>query len=254
MNSLLFLSLITIAIATNNNNNNKETIVIVEEPPSQQLVCGPNEVFTDCVTPCQPSCDFPNQLPCPEFNSRSNQNSVQQLIIVKPSPHIPCFGGCICAEGFVRNDFGVCIPRSQCTVPCKPNSHFEFCGPRCQPTCELAEPRGHSCNELPDVCVSGCFCNSGYVKDLRTGQCVRPKDCSQICPENEHYSDCGTICVATCEQPTFNWAHCANQTVELPGCYCNQGYVRNKMTKRCIRHHHCIKPKPKPKPIKPCNH
>jgi hypothetical protein len=79
-------------------------------------------VFTDCVTPCEPSCEFPNQLPCPEFSWRSNQNSQQKFVIVKPSPNIPrppppspCFAGCVCAEGFVRNDFGVCIAKSQCS-------------------------------------------------------------------------------------------------------------------------------------------
>lgn len=242
--SLIFFSLIALSLT---NNTPQQEIIVVQEVHTRP-VCGHNEVLSDCVTPCQPSCEFPHQLPCPEFSARSNSNTQRpEIIVIKPlpggpppPPPSPCFKGCVCADGYVRNELGLCIARSECPHICKPYAHFEACGPRCQPSCDVPEPRSVAiCTSSPNVCFSGCFCNSGYVKDSRTGQCVKPKDCSRVCPENEHYSDRGTTCVATCDNPIIDWKHCADHTVFRPGCYCNQGFYRDFVTKRCVRLSDC---------------
>ncbi|XP_054161090.1 zonadhesin-like [Oppia nitens] len=216
--------------------------------PPPAVRCRANEIVTDCLTPCEPTCEHPNQLPCPEFTARRTDAGTTagdsaddlQPIERNSEPPVNCRPGCVCDHGFVRSVLGVCIPRSQCQPICKPHSHFESCGPRCQITCEFAEPRASTvCSQDSDVCVSGCFCDAGYIKDIRTGQCVRPQDCSQLCPDNEHYSDYGNPCAPSCQQLVVPPAKCLNYSQHLPGCYCNQGFIRDWSSKRCVRDWEC---------------
>lgn len=63
---------------------------------------------------------------------------------------------------------------------------------------------------------------------------------AQICPENEHYSDVGNPCAPTCQHPIADPYKCKyNYTVEAPGCYCNQGFLRDWDTKKCVKEWKC---------------
>lgn len=58
--------------------------------------------------------------------------------------------------------------------PC-PKSHqvFKSCGTACPLTCENYTKPPTVCM---DVCVTGCFCEAGYVK-TKDGNCVLPSEC-----------------------------------------------------------------------------
>ncbi|EAT48610.1 AAEL000369-PA [Aedes aegypti] len=57
--------------------------------------------------------------------------------------------------------------------PCGPNEVYSECGTACPETCDnLGE-------NIPCVlmCVPGCFCQPGYVRNNVTGACVKPCEC-----------------------------------------------------------------------------
>lgn len=128
-------------------------------------------MFSECGTACPDTCanlDDPKPRPC-------TRN---------------CVIGCICQEGFVRNDKGQCVLPSQCPnsdaiassslllapLPeCGPNELYNECGSACPETCDtfngLVENR--ACILL---CVPGCFCKDGFVRS-KDGQCIPPSEC-----------------------------------------------------------------------------
>ena len=58
-------------------------------------------------------------------------------------------------------------------VECKdPNSYATECGSACAPTCKNPKPA----TKCPDVCVKGCFCNPGFLKN-DNGVCVLAEKC-----------------------------------------------------------------------------
>ncbi|KXJ80744.1 hypothetical protein RP20_CCG023607 [Aedes albopictus] len=58
-------------------------------------------------------------------------------------------------------------------LPCGPHEEYTECGTACPETCDnLGETR--PCILL---CVRGCFCQQGYVRNNATGACVLPCDC-----------------------------------------------------------------------------
>jgi hypothetical protein len=54
---------------------------------------------------------------------------------------------------------------------CGENESYTTCGSFCPPTCEKSGPR-----VCVDACKSGCFCNTGYVKNSN-GKCVTKDKC-----------------------------------------------------------------------------
>ncbi|XP_055938654.1 actinia tenebrosa protease inhibitors-like [Argiope bruennichi] len=57
---------------------------------------------------------------------------------------------------------------------CPLNSHYEECGTACPLTCDNYENPPRACVLM---CVSGCFCDEGYVK-TEDGKCVKPERCA----------------------------------------------------------------------------
>ncbi|KAK6756644.1 hypothetical protein RB195_014830 [Necator americanus] len=95
----------------------------VSPSSSTTLVCGINEQFSACHTPCQPSCDDPTLLPCP--------------------PPI-CTPGCHCQPGFIRADGSsrsACVPRAACamydmsTRCLDERRQYHSCGSACPISC-----------------------------------------------------------------------------------------------------------------------
>jgi len=235
---LFYISCVSLISPLHGTNPNPNPIVIVQRPPPPKIICSaPNEVFTQCVSPCQPTCDHPHT-PC--HTARTN---VEALIIVDnpsaprpPRPSNNCVPGCVCAHGYVRNNYGRCVLPQDCHPHCPRHSHYAVCGPKCQPTCDDFSQRSlQKCAYGP--CTSGCFCNLGYVKDPRTGHCVHPEHCTRDCPHNEHWATWSYECRPTCDNPFPEYSHCKNTTIH--GCYCKAGFVRDLITKKCCRPQEC---------------
>nr|XP_033331130.1 chymotrypsin inhibitor-like isoform X2 [Megalopta genalis] len=61
------------------------------------------------------------------------------------------------------------------------------------------------------------------------------------CPDNEHWSLCGTMCEPSCEQPKPNPFFCPRIVCarDTAGCRCKNGYVRNEDNKDCVALKEC---------------
>lgn len=105
-------------------------------------------------------------------------------------------------EMFSTFDFNVACPRThrfdtvskKCVfVDCvncdsSPNQIFKECGSLCEPACnKVMSPF------CPEVCVLGCFCKDGFIKDELNNKCVLPDECGG-CPENEVATEGNPFC------------------------------------------------------------
>ncbi|XP_037041481.1 zonadhesin-like isoform X4 [Bradysia coprophila] len=171
------------------------------------------EVFNPCGSACPLTCDnYKNPPVCTK----------------------KCVPGCYCKEGYVRNDAGNCV------LPCDCEPEV----PRCTKKFEVFNPCGSACPltcdnyKNPPVCtkkcVPGCYCKEGYVRN-GAGNCVLSCDCEPEVPrctkKFEVFNPCGSACPLTCDNYK-NPPVCTRQCV--PGCYCQEGYVRNNAG-NCVR-------------------
>uniref|UniRef100_A0A0N5C0S8 TIL domain-containing protein n=1 Tax=Strongyloides papillosus TaxID=174720 RepID=A0A0N5C0S8_STREA len=198
---------------------------VVFDPPSS---CRMNEVVVQCPPRCEPSCN--------------NLNASCPPVCGKP--------GCVCAPGYVRAPkSGDCILKSQCfpstpsPVTCQRNEVFLQCSSPCEATCEDQNPTCvRRCDEPK------CQCNTGFVRDTRTGACISPSQCRRstpkpvTCQRNEVFLQCSSPCEPTCEDqnPT-----CVRRCDE-PKCQCSTGFVRDTRTGACISPSQCRRSTPKP--------
>lgn len=152
----------------------------------------------------------------------------------------------------MRNSKGLCVLPEQCrrvqnpnslstdnllfrkTFECNaPNEEYNECGSSCPDTCEnFGVPR--FCTA---VCVEGCFCKPGYVRDSKSAEksCILPEQCTNppVCNrEREFYNHCGTVCPLTCDNYQ-NPPGCPK--ICKSGCFCEEGYVRDE-------NWNCVKP------------
>lgn len=202
-------------------------IFFIVDPPT----CSDNEVYSECgAHGCLNTCKEPNL-----------------ITICDPAPG--CYPGCICAKGYLRDENGKCVLPTECsTFPeCPFNEQYSACGAGCQNRCDYIR-QGIAIACLPD-CVSGCICNSGFVRD-DNGICVPEEQCQPIstffflkfllqfwninsyleCPENEFFSTCYSECKTTCDN-YYKDVFCPDVCQE--GCFCEVGYVRDENGK-CI--------------------
>uniref|UniRef100_A0A914X341 WAP domain-containing protein n=1 Tax=Plectus sambesii TaxID=2011161 RepID=A0A914X341_9BILA len=163
--------------------------------------CPAGEIFKACGSACQPTCLVRN----PVCQSTA------------------CYAGCFCQDGFIRRkENDICVPFTQCTNnQCPVNEVYQQCGSACPSTCQSRNP---TCAQ---VCVPGCFCSPGFIRDLANGRsnCVAPNMCSTgatACAATEQYLSCGTPCPPTCNNRSPMCQHFC-----VAGCFCLPGYVRN---------------------------
>jgi hypothetical protein len=81
--------------------------------------------------------------------------------------------GCFCKKGWVRDQFGICIPKENCHVDCPDHEVFSSCDKMCEKTCENQNPIF-----CPEICKPGCVCEPGWVRN-ENGICVRIEECPE---------------------------------------------------------------------------
>ena len=98
----------------------------------------------------------------------------EQNIILQSYLMINIFTGC--PPGYYMDS-----ETKRCVLECDIcedfNAEFDTCGFPCEAlTCVNPLLQGLVC---PDVkkCDPGCYCKAGYIKDTKTGKCIRPKSC-----------------------------------------------------------------------------
>ncbi|XP_035221981.1 tissue factor pathway inhibitor-like [Stegodyphus dumicola] len=125
---------------------------------------------------------------------------------------------------------------------CPENEHFEQCGTACPDNCKNYRDTLRPCVLM---CVSGCFCDKGFVRG-EDGRCIKPESCPSqaeiACPANQHFERCGTACPDTCKNYRDTARPCVLMCV--PGCVCDKGLVKAEDGS-------CIKPESCPSQAKP---
>ncbi|KAF5654706.1 Chymotrypsin-elastase inhibitor ixodidin [Fusarium heterosporum] len=66
------------------------------------------------------------------------------------------------------------------------------------------------------------------------GTIAIPAATAPKCPAGEQFSECGTACPLTCDNPEPQ--PCTQQCVR--GCFCKEGTIRNK-SGSCVPHNKC---------------
>ncbi|XP_067126618.1 venom peptide SjAPI-like [Centruroides vittatus] len=125
-------------------------------------------------------------------------------------------------------------------LKCGFDEQYSQCLAHCQSYCnwttgEIETP------PCPKICVNGCICEDGYVRQLPKGDgfCIPGKKCKQ-CPEHEYFDRCSAQCQNSCKRdskPLTCPSICA------PGCMCDDGYAREDGTTNspCVRIEDCPK-------------
>jgi len=203
---------------------------------SEELVCNGENEQLSLVTPmCPLNCETLGKVRC-------------LGLVNKPS--------CQCITGTVREAAnGKCIKQEACPKPaffeellCNGvDEHKSLSTPVCPLTCAtLGKAHCLSLTNKPS-----CQCNTGTVRDLGTGQCVKQENCPKpntqtffeelLCNgENEHYSPTTPGCAIP---------HCQNRTeffnclviLMKPSCQCNTGTIRDNTTNKCVKPEECPK-------------
>ncbi|KAL6737764.1 hypothetical protein Aduo_011380 [Ancylostoma duodenale] len=127
--------------------NNCPTTTTANPPAA----CGANQRRYVCGTACEPTCATPNP------------TCTQQCIS----------NVCQCSEGYIRYT-GLCIPKYAC-----PNSHCPTYQTyaQCVPCERVCNSQYFLCYQY---CVPGCTCQSGYVRDTVTNNCISSYYCPQL--------------------------------------------------------------------------
>ncbi|KAM3966960.1 zonadhesin-like [Aphomia sociella] len=214
-------------------NDNGTCIPQDECPPHvYDIKCGANEIKKEEKTVCPPqTCE--------------SKYSINFCIPSAPEP------GCDCIDGYLRNDFGVCIPSEDCPTYCNDSDYndddfdenYDYgpvgvkCGPNevssdckiiCPPqTCESIYT-SYMCEEVP--CEKGCNCIDGYLRDAN-GTCIFNENCPTSsnnveCGPNEVSSDCKIVCPPQSCASIYTSYSCIDVPCEK-GCDCVNGFLRD---------------------------
>ncbi|XP_031339682.1 zonadhesin-like [Photinus pyralis] len=177
-------------------------------------VCGNNQVWEQCSDKfCRRTCE--------------NINGPVACLDI-------CLEGCSCMHGFIWNqDETECIPVEDCASECGLNQHWSQCSDiQCRRTCANF---GQDV-PCPQMCMSGCTCDSGYVWNSNETECIQACDCGKdVCLENEEWGGCANPeCKRTCQNT--NEKACSDC---FPGCVCREGYIWDEIAQKCVPEDHC---------------
>nr|WHN38851.1 Zon4B-L [Andraca theae] len=210
-------------------------------PKKNSCQCKDGYVFDyttyKCVRPkdCPPICgDTEEYSDCTNGGCRAKNCSQ----IGKPIPCIKmdpkyCIKGCLCKEGYLRTDDGVCVPEKECPLECsKPHQVYNSCPVTCPPqTCASINHIYHCPLQLTNrslqQCKPDCVCEKGYFKNL-IEECISKDDCLKCTGPHEYFS-CGVACDNVCATLSKrNQTNCDIKNIMCNKmCYCEQGYARD---------------------------
>jgi len=140
-----------------------------------------------------------------------------------------CEDKCYCKPGYMRNATGECVTTDQCPPKkCGLHQTFTDCGSTCPDTCDNYKDTERICS---DLCVKGCFCDEGYVRNDE-GECVTVAEC----PKKE----CDGV-LALCIQGYIwdsNACECvkdtSNPTTKCPPVDCEPGFTFEQPLCKCV--------------------
>jgi len=208
-----------------------EYVVKVDAEP-QDTTCPTGLVFKNCTSlwECAPRCSGP-KIP------KICQTSMQ------------CSNRCSCpddAPNVVKWTKNIgkktkCVSTCPGTHQCPTGMVWSDCASICPATC--AHPSGPTCN----ACKAGCECEPGTVlTDDSADVCVAPDKCptqnptpapTGTCPTGMIWSNCASICPATCAHP--NGPTCQACAA---GCECEPGTIlTTKTSDVCVTKSKCPK-------------
>ncbi|XP_037524483.1 elastin-like [Rhipicephalus sanguineus] len=129
---------------------------------------------------------------------------------------------CVCRPGLVRNAWGDCITKQECTsCKCFRDRDFNVCGRECPAVCN--EPISRSCSKS---CAFGCDCRPGFVRSSRhRGRCVKAEKCALSCPPFSRFEFCRSTCAPKCGRRPRKT--CVTRCTR-GDCVCNHGYAEVK--------------------------
>ncbi|VVD00136.1 unnamed protein product [Leptidea sinapis] len=164
--------------------------------------------------------------------------------------------GCVCIDGYVLNEYGMCIPIEECHKCSGKHEVFDECPQTCPPQiCSSIWSKYAPCNPKHAVCTPSCVCENGYYKNLNN-ECTSTEDCLKCTGPHEYYScggacdnecynltscggdfnataGCGTFCT-TCANYQQHGVACA-QVCELNGCECKPNNIYFKCKLLCCK-------------------
>ncbi|XP_073958047.1 zonadhesin-like isoform X2 [Choristoneura fumiferana] len=196
---------------------------------------------------CSPKCTKPNEKYIDCLAGQCQPKTCKELQAPAPCPRVkpPCSGGCICIDGFVRDDSGACIKKENCPIICNgPNEQNSTCANKqCTPsTCKEVVKMPYCPPPNPGPCTIGCICKNGFVRNSN-GTCVAIKDCPEAgncASKNETWVQCAANCAPaycpTNDQPQPNCFLPVGAC--QPGCHCKLNYRINKYN-QCILASEC---------------
>ncbi|XP_069354904.1 tenascin-like [Maniola hyperantus] len=153
-----------------------------------------------------------------------------------------CTVGCLCQEGFLRNNNGTCIPINQCPeAQCEDNEEFDDCPPACPGEQCGVDPSVVLCLALPDdpTCEPACRCRVGYLRN-NNGKCIPRNKCPPICGPNEVHDTCVKPCPPQRCDVDPRTVLCPPDQECQAGCRCLDGYLRYQ-SGFCVSRKQCEK-------------
>ncbi|VDO63367.1 unnamed protein product [Heligmosomoides polygyrus] len=162
---------------------------------SSTPTCGPNSVFNECGSACEPTCRDPKPVAssnvCPENEEFKQCGTACEPTCENPNPLVctlQCLVNvCQCKPGFFRNSMNKCVSSCGSGEPlpskktllapfihtCGVNEEKKRCGTACEPTC--ANPIQKCTKQcIPDVCQ----CKDGFIRNANN-ICIPLQDCAR---------------------------------------------------------------------------
>ncbi|XP_055527167.1 mucin-6-like [Wyeomyia smithii] len=105
-----------------------------------------------------------------------------------------------------------CMVRAVPSEGCGPNEQYSECGSTCPKTCDSINQEPRPCSML---CVKGCFCKEGYVRNSED-KCVRPYECSRQPCDIPMPKPC-SVNIRQCNVTQINYysSHCPNPNTKM---------------------------------------
>ncbi|GBP53678.1 Inducible metalloproteinase inhibitor protein [Eumeta japonica] len=230
---------------------NKTDVICTDICTLNGCSCKDNYVYDStskkCVLPknCPPKCSE-NEYYSTCIQAECRALNCSQLGMPIACPRVDpsyCKKGCVCAEGYVRDKKGKCIPQDTCPEGCggDPNAKTG-CNNYCGNSCLDYNDPDVVCT---DICtLNGCSCKDKYVYDSNLKKCVLPEECDKIkCNQQHEIVRCMYDCPykVTCRDRNLAFkCHWTEDMKCKDKCVCEDDYYRNEIGE-CITNEQCDK-------------